>query len=376
MTGGKLKNRTVGCPLYALIKSPITAIVIFLLMVACSLSEFEPTPRYGVTAKILGTEKHIQPGENRDVVVEVTNTGTRTTNFEVRGRLQAPDEKEKSLPLRKIVLRAQGVGNVSWEYNFISSGEWTLNIDISSPDAKELEGETATTGILIVETCDGWDVYRVWKSGYPTIECTLLGLRMLWWGRIGKLGILVSAFAIMAEFAGPARMRAWGQSLHRVVSVRQLMGHLVPTYLWFIWTLVNWSAKILLFWLPASRPLRARFRDNSLRYLSNAGALGRWFRYSIVAMVVIFVGIIAIVTLISINDPIFLLLLVILVYFMFILGWSMILLAPLAFVIALSGVNALILEPFAWLMERGERGVKIASFGLFLLAFHFDLLAS
>ena len=201
---------------------------------------------------------------------------------------------------------------------------------------------------------------------------------MLWWGRIGKLVALVAAFAIIAEFAGPVRMRVWGQSLHRVVSVRPLMSRLISAYLWFFWACARWPAAIFLFWLPAARPLIERFGDNSMRHLRDAGVLGRWWRYSIVA-----VSLITLVLLVLIPLAIFLsfsfealitivVVLALTVYF----GVFLVFGAPLAFVIALSALNALILEPFAWLMERGETRIKISSFGLFLLAAHFDLLAS
>lgn len=376
MTSVSIKISIAVSPIYTMTKSPIIFIVLCLSLVACGFSEVTPTPEYSFTAKVLGAETHIQPGENRNVGVEVTNTGNVETVFQVSGGLKPPKKEEESLPVQTLKLEAKEVGNAIWEHNFIDSGKWELKIDISSPTATSLKGDKTKTSILIVEICDGLDVYRVWLSGYPTLDCKLWGLPMLWWGRIGKLVALLSAFAIIVEFAGPTRMRAWGQSLHRAVDVRALVGRLVPVYLWLFWTQVNWWAKILLFWLPRARPLRERFRDDSLRHLRGAGALGRWFRYSIIAMFVIFIGLIAILTLLSINDPLFLLLLVILVFLMFLLGWSVVLFMPLAFVIAFSAVNVLILEPFAWMMEKGETRIKISSFGLFLVAAHFDLLAS
>ena len=64
------------------------------------------------------------------------------------------------------------------------------------------------------------------------------------------------------------------------------------------------------------------------------------------------------------------------VFGMAFIGWAIILAAPVATVTIISGLNALIILPFAWLMERGDKGVKVVSFALLLVGFHFDLLAS
>jgi len=39
-------------------------------------------------------------------------------------------------------------------------------------------------------------------------------------------------------------------------------------------------------------------------------------------------------------------------------------------------VNIVLIEPLAWVLERGGRSVKVADLGMLLVGFHFDLLAS
>ena len=365
--------------------------VICLALVACGEFDITPIPEYSFTAKVLGAEKSIHPGENRDIGVEVTNTGNVKTNFTVGGSLKLQDKKEAILPLLKpqdkkevilpllnLVLESQEVGNATSEYRFIDPGKWTLKMDISSPDTATLLGETPVSSDLIVAPCRGLDVYRVWQSGNPTIDCKLWGMRMLWWGRIGKLVALLSAFAIIAEFAGPVRMRTWGQSLHRVVNVGPLVRRLGAAYLWFFWSLVRWPATILLFWKSSTEPFRTRIKDSTQKHLRDAGTLGRWWKYSIVGTSVLTMVLVVLILLgmvLSFQLDTLLLILISLVltfsFGMFLIGGI-----PIILVAAFTSVNALILESFAWLMERGEKGVKIASFGLFLIAAHFDVLAS
>ena len=79
------------------------------------------------------------------------------------------------------------------------------------------------------------------------------------------------------------------------------------------------------------------------------------------------------------DDWLLVILLTTIIFLLFMIfgGWALIILvAPLVFVVMLSALNGLILEPFAWLMERGDKGVKLVSFGLLLFGFHFDFLAS
>ncbi|PKB80159.1 MAG: hypothetical protein BZY88_09560 [SAR202 cluster bacterium Io17-Chloro-G9] len=378
MTAGNLMIKTFESPMFTLIRTSIAVMAICLALVACGAVDITPIPEYSFTAKVSGAEKSIHPGENRDIGVEVTNTGNVKTNFKVGGRLQAPDETEAILPLLDIVLEPQEVGNATWEYRFIDPGKWTLNIDISSPDTASLQGETAVSGDLIVVPCTGRDVYRVWKSGNPTIDCKLWGMRMLWWGRIGKLVSLLSAFAIIAEFVGPVRMRTWGQSLHQVVNVRPLVRRLIAAYLWLFWSIISWLATIPLFWLSSTEPFRTRIKDRTQEHLRDVGTLGRWWKYSIVGTSVLTLVLVVLIPLgMFLSFPLgtllaILLFLVLMVYF----GMFLIFGIPMILVAVLTALNAFILEPFAWLMERGEKGVKIASFGLFLVAAHFDVLAS
>jgi hypothetical protein len=39
-------------------------------------------------------------------------------------------------------------------------------------------------------------------------------------------------------------------------------------------------------------------------------------------------------------------------------------------------MNIMLIEPLERVLERGDRGVKVASLGILLVGFHFDLLAS
>ena len=356
---------------------------ICLLLVACGGDDFYVgEPRFSASGSLWGIEKPVHPGENRGFGIDVTNAGNRPITMFVEAKLTRSNENEIVLESKPLFeLQPNERVRIKWNNTFIQSGDWTITWSLRSPEQPSHRSPEQPDiniepqqGIIKVEPCKGLDVYRVWKAGHNTGECALWGKSMLWWGRIGKLVTLLSALAIIAEFLGPTRRRNVGQKFHGAINVRRLLGSILPAYLWAFWTTVNWVTTILLFWLPRARPVRARATEKSLQHLADAGALGRLWQISIAVICLLALGLaLLIANEFSIG---FLGILLIFSIFMVSLGAILILAAPITWVVVLSVTNALLREPFAGLMERGDRRVKIASFTVFLIGFHFDLLAS
>jgi hypothetical protein len=66
------------------------------------------------------------------------------------------------------------------------------------------------------------EAWRIWFSEGETRNLTLWGLKILWWGRIGKVVQLIAALTILAEIIGPERLRVFSKSLRTRVGVRVL----------------------------------------------------------------------------------------------------------------------------------------------------------
>ena len=66
------------------------------------------------------------------------------------------------------------------------------------------------------------DAWGLWFSGKNVADQMLLGIQILWWGRLGKIVGLLSALSIIAEIIGPQKLRKFGKSLHGIFSLRDV----------------------------------------------------------------------------------------------------------------------------------------------------------
>ena len=233
-----------------------------------------------------------------------------------------------------------------------------------------------------------WDAWSAWGSGHLRPDHELWGLSVFWWGRVGKIVALLSAFAIVAEFAGPARLRRIGGFLHGTIDIRQAAGRVYSTYLWGFWTVVALLLTGTFFWLRAARPRRQRIAAKAVERKRQAGLVRRWWMLWMggITAVLIWASIDIAASFCIFDCPatvtlgdwpgVLLFALVIFVFLMLFAGWVAILALPALWILALAAVNVLAIEPFAWLMEKGDKGVKASSLALLLLGFHFDMLAS
>ncbi|MCF6467363.1 hypothetical protein FAF44_02900 [Nonomuraea sp. MG754425] len=57
--------------------------------------------------------------------------------------------------------------------------------------------------------------WQMWLDGQSTLGNDLLGLPMIWWGRIGKIAQFTGGCTILLEILGPERIRALGRVVRR-----------------------------------------------------------------------------------------------------------------------------------------------------------------
>lgn len=59
------------------------------------------------------------------------------------------------------------------------------------------------------------EAWSHWLNGEHVDSFALWGLRIIWWGRLGKMAEFLAGATIVVEIIGPARLRAFGKSLRR-----------------------------------------------------------------------------------------------------------------------------------------------------------------
>ncbi|MFF0723077.1 hypothetical protein [Micromonospora sp. NPDC003816] len=57
------------------------------------------------------------------------------------------------------------------------------------------------------------ELLRAWISGNDTSRINILGLSMVWWGRIGKILQFLGGLTVVFDLLGPERLRRWGDRL-------------------------------------------------------------------------------------------------------------------------------------------------------------------
>ena len=73
-----------------------------------------------------------------------------------------------------------------------------------------------------MESVGFFEAWQLWASGEKVEDLKLWWWSILWWGRAGKILGLVAFVALVAEIAGPDRLKKWGNSLGTTVSLRYL----------------------------------------------------------------------------------------------------------------------------------------------------------
>jgi hypothetical protein len=61
------------------------------------------------------------------------------------------------------------------------------------------------------------DAWHGWASGQPILSHELLGISILWWGRIGEIAVFLGGLTVVLDLIGPERLRAVGnitKSIH------------------------------------------------------------------------------------------------------------------------------------------------------------------
>ena len=204
------------------------------------------------------------------------------------------------------------------------------------------------------------EAWSYWASGEKIDDQLLWGMEILWWGRIGKVVGLISALAVVAEIIGPKRLREAGSSIRSQYNLRSS------------WLIVTAALKSIWYFFRFLFSSSEKSDDWHNLFLSTV--IGK------VVTAIIAVTFILIFGFFFISEgwwPA--------IKYSFL--WSFfgtilltLLLAGLALLVSLPVAifDLVIIQPFAWTLERNSIGliVKLASVFFLLVGFHFDLLAS
>ncbi|WP_189330137.1 hypothetical protein [Actinoplanes ianthinogenes] len=179
----------------------------------------------------------------------------------------------------------------------------------------------------------------------------MLGVQILWWGRIGKIVSMAGALTILADLAGPARLSAFGSNLEEVFKALSWL----PMYLLRRTGLVNFGEDVhsgvanfvaFLMLLSGYAYLVQQFLWSNLRERYGV-VIGAFF---VVVLWVVFCLAVISASALAAAIPIF-------------LGWAL---------------DKLVIGPLARVLSSGTAAKRIEVTGLLvtLLGFHFDLLSS
>src|SRR5438067_2493779 len=78
-----------------------------------------------------------------------------------------------------------------------------------------------------------WQAWALWLSGDSPHEMYLWGMKILWWGRIGKVVAFVASLTILADIIGPERLRVFGNRLHTKFTLSTAKTMVVATFKWY-----------------------------------------------------------------------------------------------------------------------------------------------
>ncbi|MFI9812672.1 hypothetical protein [Saccharothrix variisporea] len=167
-----------------------------------------------------------------------------------------------------------------------------------------------------------FEAWRLWFDGSSTLrDAELWGLPVLWWGRIGKLAAFLAGLTLIMDIVGPERLRQFSERYVR--RNRSRLGIAWPA-------VVGAAAGALLIW-AVFFPGRVTFP-------------GGWIEVSSTGFTAVTAGIA--------------------------LVGSLALLVP----VALQGIRRVLIHVFE--RDALARTVQVVALFLFIVGFHFDLLAS
>lgn len=208
--------------------------------------------------------------------------------------------------------------------------------------------------------CDGLlAAWQLWIQGTEPKACVWLGASILWWGRIGKLLQLASALLIIAEIAGPDRLRSLGAAMRalNVFNHASTAAHVIKKFV--------------------KDGFTPNFPGGSNQYMNSPGAkLILRANFVVTLVITIEFG----VWLASTGIPplqAFLWSAVFVIPAHAIAPLSVVLLALLVSTFA-QLLERIVLNPIAQILQIGHADPWIKAIGLliFSIGFHFDLLAS
>ena len=230
---------------------------------------------------------------------------------------------------------------------------------------------TCSDSPIVVTLLQAW---RFWFEGCPTGKLVLWGYQVFWWGRLGKVIELASALTIVAELIGSDKLHKFGRMLkinfgHRsfmffirniTLSIKAFSGYQKGSN--------ELSSRAALFLKEIRTPLLVLALFSMLLTNGNI-AMVLFLIILSIAVNILYKAASIIVGLLEEDKYKRALLLEI---------SSMGLLVSLPVIILLTVVETLLFKPIAWLLEGQFRDklIKLISILLFLLGFHFDLLAS
>lgn len=67
------------------------------------------------------------------------------------------------------------------------------------------------------------DAWGMWLAGGSTLGNDLLGLSMIWWGRLGKVLSFVAGAAVVVDLLGPERLSRYGDRMTLLVARRPVL---------------------------------------------------------------------------------------------------------------------------------------------------------
>src|SRR5262249_25606678 len=79
-----------------------------------------------------------------------------------------------------------------------------------------------------------WEAWSIWLSGSSVSDQILWGMRILWWGRLGKALGLLAGLTVLLEVIGPERLRQFGPSLHNALNLRDMFRVLLTASLFVL----------------------------------------------------------------------------------------------------------------------------------------------
>lgn len=207
------------------------------------------------------------------------------------------------------------------------------------------------------------DAWKAWLENSLSLDVQVWGVSILWWGRLGKLAQFLGALTIIADIIGPARLRSFGKSLHKVATLQGAVHILIDSWQWIsLWNRYMTAE----FGSPEAREASAGMEAHksntpgSLLMLVII-AITIWEFYNLWDGWWLFLpGFLAGAAISSIAVPIILII------------------TSALLTILLVGIDTVLIEPLAWILEREtvDKLIKIVSAILLLFGFHFDLLAS